>query len=314
MNTMLERVLHLFVLNYIPPHIISILYVTMPQSYISEQQPRRFSSPAAMPESTHMPSLIPDSGPADVDDSIVLSDLLRTGEVSRLRRRGAMRIEHNHMHHATAGGHVVPGAPRLSTPNIVLVERSNWDSDSDLDSPVFTSHWNVDPATIRTGRRHLRSSRRYGPYAGTSGSSSGVKDEHVYTLVCGVDVPSSEPVENEPFKPSTLPLYPPSSSSTSAMKPPTKSTGCGAVIHVHAAPRSRFRTWSARSSAPETVVPMEACYFDTKEAARFSKSACGCVNEGVGCAIWYVSSLGGDIPKLIIFLQRKSTGYKIHPM
>ncbi|KAI6042289.1 hypothetical protein EDC04DRAFT_2971962 [Pisolithus marmoratus] len=34
----------------------------------------------------------------DVDDSIVLSDLLRTGEASRLRRRGAMRLDHNAIH------------------------------------------------------------------------------------------------------------------------------------------------------------------------------------------------------------------------
>jgi len=263
----------------------------MPQSYVSEQHPRPFSSPAVMPENTHPPSFIQDS---TIDDSIVLSDLVRTGEVSRLRRRGAMRIDHNHLHHATAGGHVVPGAPRLSTPNIVLVERSNWDSDSDLDSPVFTSHWNMDPVASRTGRRHPRPSRRYGPYSGTglpSGSSSGVKDEYVYTLVCGVDVPTSEPVETEPFRPSILPLYPNSSSSSaSAVKAHTKSTGCGSVIHVHAAPRSRFRTWSARGASSETVVPMEACYFGTREAARFSKSSCGCVNEGVGCAIWFVSS------------------------
>src|SRR5882757_8243731 len=32
--------------------------------------------------------------PTDADDSIVLSDLVRTGEASRLRRRGAMRIDH----------------------------------------------------------------------------------------------------------------------------------------------------------------------------------------------------------------------------
>ncbi|KAL4243756.1 hypothetical protein ABKN59_010483 [Abortiporus biennis] len=35
----------------------------------------------------------------DVDDSIVLSDLVRTGEASRLRRRGAMRLDNNHTHH-----------------------------------------------------------------------------------------------------------------------------------------------------------------------------------------------------------------------
>ena len=32
--------------------------------------------------------------PSDADDEIVLSDLVRTGEASRLRRRSAMRIDH----------------------------------------------------------------------------------------------------------------------------------------------------------------------------------------------------------------------------
>src|SRR3954447_15364031 len=40
----------------------------------------------------------------DADDSIVLSDLVRTGEASRLRRRGAMRLEHGLGHHGFVMG------------------------------------------------------------------------------------------------------------------------------------------------------------------------------------------------------------------
>lgn len=254
----------------------------MPQT-LSEQVHRRSSS-APMP-----PTETLDLSPLDVDDSIVLSDLLRTGEASRLRRRGAMRIDHNHNHHTTTGGHLLPGPPRLSSPNIVLVERSNWDSDSDIESPSF-SYWNNDPPN-RFSRRHPRSSRRFGPYgsSGIGSSPQGAKDEYVYSLVCGSEVADCESDHVDPFTPSILPLYPPPSPSASTSKRSTKkSTGCGTVVHTHAAPKSRFRMWTAKSPASETVIPLDACYFDAKEASRFTRSPCGCVTEGVGCAAWYV--------------------------
>lgn len=255
----------------------------MPQTYPSELSHRRSSS---APTSEHIDM------PLDVDDSIVLSDLLRTGEASRLRRRGAMRIDHNHPHHATTGGHVMPG-PRLSSPNIVLVERSNWDSDSDLESPSFTSYWNMDPPN-RFGRRHPRSSRRFGPYSssGINSNPQGAKEEYVYTLVCGSEAADCNSDHVEPFTPSVLPLYPPSSSSvTKRQKPTKKSTGCGTLVHLHAAPRSNFRMWTARTPASDSVILLDGCYFDEKEASRFMRNQCGCVSEGVGCAVWYVSPL-----------------------
>ena len=229
----------------------------------------------------------------DLDDSIVLSDLLRTGEASRLRRRGAMRIDHtNHNHHTTSAGHVLPGPPRLSPPNFVLIERSNSDSDSDLDSPSFTSYSNFDPpSTNRPGRRHLRSSRRFGPYS-SPGLGQQPKDEYPYSLLCGSEASTCDDEDQqEPFVPSVLPLYPPPMSSLSPSKrqrQTKKSTGCGSLVHLHAAPKSRFRMWTAKSSAAESVLPLDGEYFDEKEASRFTTSPCGCVSEGVGCAIWYV--------------------------
>ena len=252
----------------------------MPQTYPSEQ-PHRRSSSASMLDNMGLTSL-------DVDDSIVLSDLLRTGEASRLRRRGAMRIDHNHPHSATSGGHVLR-PPRLSSPNIVLVERTSWDSDSDLESPSFTSHWNIDSPN-RFSRRHHPSSRRFGPH---DSSGIGSSSQGEYILVCGSEVTNSESNHVEPFIPSILPLYPPPSASASITKKAVKkSTGCGTIVHMHAAPRSRFRMWTARTPASETVVPLDACYFDAKEANRFKRSQCGCVNEGVGCAVWYVFQSG----------------------
>jgi hypothetical protein len=115
-------------------------------------------------------------------------------------------------------GHVLPGPPRLSSPNIVLVERSNWDSDSDLESPSFT-YWNNDPPN-RFSRRHPRSSRRFGPYgsSGIGSGSQGAKDEYMYTLVCGSEVADCESDHVDPFTPSILPLYPPPSPSAQPAK------------------------------------------------------------------------------------------------
>lgn len=260
----------------------------MPQSFSSEQ-PRRRSSSAPLVEGTnnsHAPSTLPE-GITNADDSIVLSDLVRTGEASRLRRRGAMRIDHNHPHHATAAGHILPGPPRRSSPSTTLVERSTWDPDSDPDSPGFSNFWNSDPH-FTLSRRHTRFSRRFGPYS-SGPSQQGTRDEFPYILVCGAEVSGCDNDDIEPFKPSILPLFPPPSPTYSTRQKTTKkSTGCGAIVHLHAGPRQRFRIWTARGSAAEVVIPLNAVYFDKKDAVRFSRNPCGCVNEGVGCAMWYV--------------------------
>ncbi len=290
----------------------------MPQTF-SLEPPRRRSSSASQIEGTnilHMPSILPE-GITDSDDSIVLSDLVRTGEASRLRRRGAMRIDHNHPHHATAAGHILPGPSRRSSPSVMVVERSNWDSDSEPDSPWFANVWNADPHSSTFGRRHSRLSRRFGPYSGMSSGSpqQGARDEFSYTLVCGAEVLHCDSDEIEPFKPSVLPLFPPSPPTPSTRwKTTKKSTGCGSIVHLHAGPRHKFRFWTARSAAAEVVIPLDACYFDKKDAARFSRNACGCVNEGVGCAIWYVFNRVSDFWNYLTRLQRKSSRHAIHSM
>ena len=283
-------------------------HANMPQIYsrspIEPQPTRRRPSSAPAPSSSSMERrstspvrpMLPEL--TDADDAIVLSDLVRTGEASRLRRRGAMRFDHGHSHGPGPGNPTnIPDAPRASSPGIVLVERSNWDSDSDLDTPVFAGH-SPFGSSSRTRRRHVRPSRRYGPYSSASssaaaGMTSGLqpqegKDDYTYTLVCGAELADCEADEIEAFRPSILPLYPPSQTASTSKKATKRTTGCGAAIHLHAAPRPRFQVWAARSAATESVVPMDACYFDTKEAARFSRSPCGCVKEGIGCAVWYV--------------------------
>ncbi|KAG5650938.1 hypothetical protein H0H81_010475 [Sphagnurus paluster] len=205
--------------------------------------------------------------PIDADDAIVLSDLVRTGEASRLRRRGAMRIEHQ--------PHPVPAVVLVSPPPA-------WD-DSDSDEQQQTQGAPV-PAPPPM-RRRVRGARR--PV---------IEDEqldYVYTLFCGGgDSADAGDYTSTPFTPSILPVYP-----TTKHTPPrrtttnttTSSSGCGALLHIAAAPRfsPHSRTWTARTRAPPgtALVPLDASYFATPTTVREQRSACGCVREGVGCAL-----------------------------
>ena len=222
--------------------------------------------------------------PTDVDDSIVLSDLVRTGEASRLRRRGAMRIDHGAI--TGTSGHPY-SALRPATPTMLVSDRPSWDSDYDLDSQtVLEGHLYRNPSS-RFSRVRPRSARRHGPYDSAAYSQlRDQSDEYVYTLVCGTKLTDFDLDEDvEPFKPSILPLYPPLASSSNK-KPIDRNIGCGTIVHMHAAPRSRVGMWTARSTASTSVVTLDASYFDTREASKFTRSACGCVKEGVGCAVW----------------------------
>jgi hypothetical protein len=212
--------------------------------------------------------------PSDADESIVLSDLVRTGEASRLRRRGAMRIDH--------------GAPYTVMPSQTnIADRLNWDSYFDTDSQTAQDgHFNRNPLS-RFSRFRPHSSRRYGPHDTSVYLHLRDKpDEFVYTLVCGAKISNFDLDDKiEPFKPSILPLYPPLPISSSK-KSMDRNTGCGTIVHMHAAPRVRVGMWTAHSAAPSSVITLEASYFATREAAEFTQSDCGCVKEGVGCAVW----------------------------
>ncbi|KAF8076932.1 hypothetical protein FPV67DRAFT_1473231 [Lyophyllum atratum] len=211
--------------------------------------------------------------PTDADDSIVLSDLVRTGEASRLRRRGAMRLDHTYPH---AHAHP-PRSPSL----IVVHEPPSWDSE-----PEDTPHAHPRPRT-RPTRRHA------------------VEDEpdYSYALFCGGDVSTEEEAHNgtsndhTPYTPSVLPLYPPpprpSPSRLKHRRKRTSTTGCGARIHSAAAPRRRAsplssspttttNTWHALSpGASSGLAPLDAMYFDDARARAQIRAG----REGVGCAV-----------------------------
>ncbi|KAF8187174.1 hypothetical protein BJ912DRAFT_970392 [Pholiota molesta] len=227
----------------------------MPQIYSrNEPRTRTLSSASSASTSTSLE-------PINADDSI-----------------GAMRIDHGSTTNAASG---IPATTR----NLVLVERPSWDSDFDFDLSAQPDVHFGRPTSMRHPRRRQRS-RRYGPYStGAAAEQQEDAAETVYTLVCGAETTAACGADEfEPFKPSVLPLYPPPQ--TAKAKDPAKwSTGCGAVVHTRAAPRPRLGVWSACGAAPESVVALDASYFDTREAAKMVRSKCGCINEGVGCAV-----------------------------
>ncbi|KAG7447825.1 uncharacterized protein BT62DRAFT_930871 [Guyanagaster necrorhizus] len=254
-------------LSTLPPAHLSV-DAAMPNIY----RTRTLSSPSYPPEPD---ANDPGPTPIDADDSIVLSDLVRTGEASRLRRRGAMRIDHGHA--AGTSNVIAPSA------GAVAVDAPPWDSDPEDPDPI------LEPALSRNDRslRYLRDQRD---------ASRHVKDEYDWMLFCGGDeeeVVSEETLFHEesrgPFVPSIMPLHPPptaqASSSSSLKRTIRRSNGCGALVHMRATPRPRLGVWTAKSEASDAVVAMSSSYFDRSAVAKILRSACGCVREGVGCAV-----------------------------
>lgn len=214
----------------------------------------------------------------------MLSDLVRTGEASRLRRRGALRLDHG------AAGQAQQPQDRNNNPAQTVAGSPTWISDPEPDPddvPVFARNTDRDRAlryayVAATGRGRNRSDVY----------EDG--DEAAYTLFCG-----GEDVEWElesdagslpAFEPSTLPLYPlPVSSSTRrpSYRKTKRTNGCGALLHTQATPRRRLGVWTAKSEASSgAVVCLDPSYFDRAAVAKIVRSACGCLREGVGCAVW----------------------------
>ncbi|KAF9647826.1 hypothetical protein BDM02DRAFT_3187652 [Thelephora ganbajun] len=230
-----------------------------------------------MPQIYHYPPQTEEgSSPetSDADDEIVLSDLVRTGEASRLRRRGAMRIDHT----AREGGSLPPSQPpgnhhppeqAMQTADFVPNVDTIWGQDQDggpdeeYSPDSYTGEW---PETRDTQNDDLDYPEDL------------EKSTHSFVLYCGAEGPHPPPTT--PHFISPLPAYPlrPPPSRTS----PT-SNGCGVIIHTAAVPRKRCGVWMARFGSTDAVVEMDSQYFDRSVVVRMMKSPCGCVREGVGC-------------------------------
>lgn len=202
-----------------------------------------------------------------MDDSIVLSDLVRSGEASRLRRRGAMRLDHNLVNAQRAEAGPV-------TPPVVRVERTPSWIESPSDDEESSQNWEQSydaPLSPQTD-----SIAAVGP------------DPYSYTLFCGGD--DEQPCLNRPSTCvlSPLPSYPPPPPSSGYQPPRWQTNGCGAVVHMRASRRGNSGVWIARNEASSAVVPLDTSYFERAAVIRIVRSACGCLREGVGCAIWCV--------------------------
>ncbi|KAG2055062.1 hypothetical protein BDR06DRAFT_911936 [Suillus hirtellus] len=204
--------------------------------------------------------------PTDVDDSIVLSDLVRSGEASRLRRRGAMRLDHNVVNAQRAeAGRVTPPWPG------VRVERSPSWIESPSDDEESSQNWEQSydaPLSPQTD-----SVAAVGP------------DPYCHILFCGGD--DERPCLNRPSTDvlSPLPSYPPPPPPSGYQSSRWQTNGCGAVVHMRASRRGNTGVWIARNDATSAVVPLDTSYFERAAVIRMVRSACGCLREGVGCAI-----------------------------
>ena len=126
-------------------------------------------------------------------------------------------------------------------------------------------------------------------------------NEQTFMLYCGgkvdpVQLHSVRPAP-EPFKPSILPVPSSAASSSSHSHPHShrpgshdepQTNGCGALVHLRAFSQQPRPVWVGKEEATDVVVSLEAQYFESAVVAKMMKSACGCVREGIGCAVWCV--------------------------
>jgi hypothetical protein len=244
---------------------------------------------------------------SDVDTSIVLSDLVRSGEVSRLRRRGAIAIRDipppqspvqlplttpplppttsgTSRHSSTAQPHPEPDLSETDDDDVEQRQRGvgRWFFRSRLNSrELSTSDFNEPDPLLFSPESEVR-----------------LEDEgedSSYVLFCGGRMRESDWYGSPPSLPQ--PHDPPARIRASAFRPQPaarrpshtrarRTNGCGALIHLHAQPRRRQGTWVASGAAAETVVRMDPRYFECCPSVKMIKSACGCVREGVGCRVW----------------------------
>ncbi|KAF8329900.1 hypothetical protein F5887DRAFT_1163291 [Amanita rubescens] len=204
--------------------------------------------------------------PQDVEDDIVLSDLVRgTGEASRLRRRGALRVD------------------RVYT---AVNRPSRWEVyvPYEEDHPGLVPEPPQQPSQSQQSQSQQQTSFALPfPVAPPLDLNRDENDEYTFVLRCGAS--SADPhsasdehphylrsTDSSPFFPSLLPLYPPRPSSPQKLRfrPPGKqvSNGCGAIVHTKAAPRPKLGMWTAKTEASDSVVHLDPCYFDSAAVGK----------------------------------------------
>ncbi|KAF8334807.1 hypothetical protein F5887DRAFT_1285773 [Amanita rubescens] len=250
-----------------------------------EQAPYNVRLPPEATESTYRKDQLVVTG--DVEDDIVLSDLVRgTGEASRLRRRGALRVDR-----------VYTAVSRPSRWEVYVP----YEEDQVPSAPGLVPEPPQQPSQSQQSQSQQQPSFALPfPVAPPLDLNRDENDEYTFVLRCGAS--SADPhsasdehphylrsTDSSPFFPSLLPLYPPRPSSPQKLRfrPPGKqvSNGCGAIVHTKAAPRPKLGMWTAKTEASDSVVHLDPCYFDSAAVGKMVRSVCGCVREGVGCAV-----------------------------
>ncbi|KAI0774718.1 hypothetical protein BD413DRAFT_535876 [Trametes elegans] len=265
----------------------------MPQVYRrhSDYNPR----PPLVPR--RRSSMVPQGPqPTDADDSIVLADLVRTGEASRLRRRGAMRLDHGPAAAARApltGGSTAGPSSYAPPARPIVIEPSRTPSpelnpdDNGGDEYTYTAGpaWRGWDTTTPIGE-----SGRVDGMQTVEILNESIQSGQSYTLYCGGDEPAFSDDEDErpkPFAPALLPTMPSPGKSSPRFsgKPIRRTNGCGALVHMRAFPQRPRGVWTAKEDASETVVGLDAQYCDHPAMDKMLKSACGCIREGIGCSV-----------------------------
>ncbi|KAL0947683.1 hypothetical protein HGRIS_013771 [Hohenbuehelia grisea] len=203
---------------------------------------------------------------ADPDEALFLSDLVRTGEASRLRRRGAVRLDHAPYHRQS----LLP-----QTPALIVVDTSTTSvSEEEEDADARQSRQFVGGRGVETMEPFARREAQLAELR---------KDDHhptmQYTLFCGGYDDSAIYYDTDaqtPFESSPLPQMPSSAHGKRRRSRPTN--GCGALVHLHAAPRSSPGAWTAPGDATDAVVAMDP-------GDRKQQGSCGCVREAIGCVV-----------------------------
>lgn len=240
--------------------------------------------------------------PTDADDSIVLADLVRTGEASRLRRRGAMRLDHGPAaatRTPLAGANTAGPSTYAPPARPIIIEPSRTPSPElnadDGEGDEYT--YSAGPVWRGVDSFPAREPGRAEGVQTVEILSENIQAGQSYALYCGgEDAALSDDEEDErppSFQPSLFPIMPSTGrpSSRSHSKSIRRTNGCGALVHVRAYPQRPRGVWMAKEDASETVVSLDAQYCDHSAMDKMLKSACGCIREGIGCSVWCVFML-----------------------
>ncbi|KAJ7142865.1 hypothetical protein C8R44DRAFT_924576 [Mycena epipterygia] len=167
-------------------------------------------------------------------------------------------------------------------------------------SPLSSDSEPEDPTLLLAAATHSRLRRRPAVAVHARPYPTNANDSAPPTaLICGAapkDEAPANPADDDwwdarrpaqiPFLPQPLDNEPPPSR---ARPRGAGSTGCGAPVHAGARPARAGTRWvGGADGARDTVVEMEARYFARADAGALGlgrDEGCGCVVEGVGCAV-----------------------------